>query len=104
MGIAKQIGSRVKQLRELRNFTQEELAEKSETSSQYISALERGQKNATLEVLEKVAKGLGIELFSLFCFRSAALEPSKASIKEVLDGIPQPDLTKIIKIINIVCT
>lgn len=47
-------------------MSQEELAEKCELHPTYIGQLERGEKNATLESIEKVANGLSISLSRLF--------------------------------------
>lgn len=47
-------------------MSQEELAEKCNLHPTYIGQLERGEKNATLESIEKVAKGLSISLSQLF--------------------------------------
>ena len=47
-------------------MSQEELAEKCGLHPTYIGQLERGEKNATLESIEKVANGLSISLSRLF--------------------------------------
>ena len=100
MAILNQLGKRVKILRELRNLTQEQLAEKSGTSSQYISALERGQKNATVEMLEKIATALGVQPVILFSFDSELDQPSKQTVKQLLDQLDGRQLQKALKIIS----
>ena len=59
------LGSRVKDLRQERGLTLEELAEHSGVSRAMISKVERGEKNPTLVVAAKVAEGLGVTLSEL---------------------------------------
>lgn len=101
MGAIGKLGKRIRTLREKRGLTQEALAEKSETSSQYISALERGLKNVTFDMLEKVANGLGVELITLFSFDSSNDQPSKQALKKLIEQADERDTRKIAKIITI---
>ena len=47
------------------NLTQEDLAEKADVTSKYISDLERGIFNVSLEKLEQIANALNIEAYLL---------------------------------------
>lgn len=47
------------------NLTQEDLAEKANVTSKYISDLERGIFNVSLEKLEQIAEALNIEAYLL---------------------------------------
>lgn len=60
------IGETVKELRVQRGLTQEELAEKCETSAVYISEIERGIKNPTAVTLMVITAALGINLSEFF--------------------------------------
>lgn len=60
--IAKVIGERIKIYRNRAGYSQEELAEKAGLHNTYIGQLERGEKNATLESIEKVSRALQIPL------------------------------------------
>jgi len=64
--IAKKIGDRIRIYRNNLGYTQEILAEKANLHNTYIGQLERGDKNATLESIEKVCKALEIPLEVLF--------------------------------------
>lgn len=66
---------------------------------QYISALETGRKNATIETLEKIATGLRVDLFSLFCFDSSSEKPSKQSLKKLIDDVPSDEVARVAKIL-----
>lgn len=61
-------GKRVKQLRLQAGLSQEALAHKCGLDRTYVSGIERGLRNPTLEVIAILAKGLGIELKNLIEF------------------------------------
>ncbi len=64
--IAKFIGQRIRNYRNQQGLSQEKLAELSGCHPTYIGQLERGEKNATLESIEKIAVALNIPLSTLF--------------------------------------
>jgi transcriptional regulator with XRE-family HTH domain len=64
--LVKRIGERIRRLRKDKNLSQEQLAELSGLHTNYVGQVERGEKNVTLETLEKVVLGLGISLEELF--------------------------------------
>lgn len=64
------IGKNVKYYRYRENLTQEQLAEKTKSSVNYIGRLERGQHNPSVDKLEKVASALNIEPYELFIQRN----------------------------------
>lgn len=64
--IAKIVGQRIRQFRKQQGLSQEKLAELSCCHPTYIGQLERGEKNATLESIEKIAVALNIPLSTLF--------------------------------------
>ena len=66
MDINKQLGMRIKYLRSLRKWSQEDLALEANVNKNYLSDLERGERNPTIKVLEKIAKAFGISLSELF--------------------------------------
>ncbi len=66
--IQSQLGQRVKQLRLQKGLSQEALAERCGLDRTYVSGIERGVRNPTLEVLHIIASGLNIDLASLFVF------------------------------------
>lgn len=64
--ISKLIGQRIRNYRTQQKLSQEKLAELSGCHPTYIGQLERGEKNATLESIEKIAKALNVSLSQLF--------------------------------------
>lgn len=72
MNIKELIGVRIKSLRQGKGLTQEALAEKVGISSKYLSSIERGKENPTLDTLIKLAKALKVELFEIFLYAHEA--------------------------------
>ena len=64
--ITKILGQRIRNYRTAKGFSQEKLAEYAGCHSTYIGQIERGEKNATIESIEKIAKALNISLSKLF--------------------------------------
>ncbi|WP_048043793.1 helix-turn-helix domain-containing protein, partial [Methanosarcina mazei] len=56
------VGSKIRQLREARDMTVEELAEASQSSSELIQQLENGALVPSLTPLLKIARALGVRL------------------------------------------
>ena len=64
--LAKAVGQRIRNYRTELELSQEKLAELSGCHPTYIGQLERGEKNATLESIEKISSALGVSLSTLF--------------------------------------
>lgn len=64
--IVEQFGKRVRELRLERELSQEELGAKAKLHRTYIGMIERGEKNITLENIEKIAKALDIPIRNIF--------------------------------------
>ncbi|MBE5861922.1 MAG: helix-turn-helix transcriptional regulator [Lachnospiraceae bacterium] len=64
--LVKAIGQRIRNYRTQKGLSQEKLAELSGCHPTYIGQVERGEKNATLESLEKICLGLDLPLEKLF--------------------------------------
>ncbi len=64
--IAKIIGQRIRNYRTEKGLSQEKLAEMSGCHPTYIGQVERGEKNATLESIEKISSAMNVPLSKLF--------------------------------------
>lgn len=62
----RKFGQRIQELRKERGLTQEDLAGEVGVDRSYMGFLERGEKNATLDKIGKIAKVLHIKLKELF--------------------------------------
>lgn len=59
------LGKRIQDLRAERRLTLQDLATATSVSVSMLSAMERGQKAATVTVLDRIAHGLGLSLAAL---------------------------------------
>ena len=64
--LSKIVGQRIRNYRTQLGLSQEKLAELAGCHPTYIGQLERGEKNATLESIDKVASSLKVSLSKLF--------------------------------------
>lgn len=60
MDMRELVGRNFARLRQDKELTQEEVAARSGFSQQYISSLERGQRNPTIITLYELAQALGV--------------------------------------------
>lgn len=66
--IKNDIGKRIKELREYRGYSQESFANLCGLNRTYISGIESGRRNVSIENIEKIAKGLEVDIVELFKF------------------------------------
>lgn len=65
MGLAQIFGSNVRRVRQERELTQEALADEVGLAVTYIGQIERGLRNPTLGVVERIARALDVEALEL---------------------------------------
>ncbi len=63
--IKKRFGDKLRQIRKRKNISQEELAFKASLHRTYISDVERGYRNISLENIGKIAKALNLKIEDL---------------------------------------
>ena len=78
-------GKRVRALRKNKGLSQEELAEKTDISSKYLSRVEMGQHFPSIDTLDKLANALKVDLKDFFEFAHEAR--SSRELREVLSGM-----------------
>lgn len=54
------VGENIRALRDDRDMAQDELAHQAEIHTTYLSGVETGKRNITLNVLERIARALGV--------------------------------------------
>jgi len=65
MDMRKLVGRNFARLRAERGLTQETVAERANLSQQYISGIENGKRNPTIETLADIAQALGVSHLDL---------------------------------------
>lgn len=88
--IKKQLGSRIKFLRKLKNFTQEMFSEMINIEPQSLSNIERGKFAPSIETLQKIACALGVQPYELYLFENVM--PLEQMRKELLGIISGSDI------------
>lgn len=102
---AELLGQRIRGLRKAKGLTQEDLGAKCGVNYKYVGAIERGEENPSLSTLEKMAKGLGVEIYDLFRFHHEEKDPVKLK-KELINNIKRiakeetETLQTILKLVN----
>ena len=66
MNVNKELGMRIRYLREQKKMTLEDLSFEAGVNKNYLSDLERGNRNPTVKVLQRIAYALDISLENLF--------------------------------------
>lgn len=83
MDVKRAVGKRIKIVRQRNGLTQDQLAEQVGLSPKYISGIERGVENPTMEILLRVAKMLGVEPYDLFLFGES--EESEKTLRKGIE-------------------
>ena len=60
------IGNRIKELRDVKQMAQKDLAYASDLDRSYIASVENGQRNISIVNIEKIAVALGVTLKDFF--------------------------------------
>jgi len=66
VNLAKHFGPAVRKHRELVRLSQEDLADRAGLDRTYVSGIERGRRNPTLDVLQRLSTALGVDLDVIF--------------------------------------
>ena len=64
--LARRFGELVRRLRQERGYSQEEFSFRVGLHQTYISSVERGERNVTIQTADRIAKALGTKLSDLF--------------------------------------
>lgn len=84
MDVKELIGNRIKELRKKKGLSQEQLSEKAEITPNYLSRVERGTENPTLNMLIKLANALEVEVWEIFDFGHRG---SRRDLKSILNKV-----------------
>lgn len=82
MNIKSKLGKRIKELRKVKKYSQEQLAEKLGIAQNTLSKIELGENFLTSETLEKIVIALDVSEKELFDFEH--LKPSSNLMDEII--------------------
>lgn len=63
------LGANVRKIREAKGWSQDKLADESGLHRTYISGIERGVRNPTVEIVQQIATALKVNISDLFISR-----------------------------------
>ncbi|MFL9837621.1 MULTISPECIES: helix-turn-helix domain-containing protein [Flavobacterium] len=66
MDIKKKFGLKIKELRKERGLSQEKLAHLAEIDRTYLPSIEKGERNVSIEIVERLANALNVKIKDLF--------------------------------------
>ncbi len=85
MNIKKQLGVKIKRLRQKRGFTQEQFAEKIDIATRTLSGIETGENFLTADTLEKILDVLNVSSSELFTIDH--IKPEEELISEIINDV-----------------
>ena len=102
MDIKKLIGSRIKNLRRTRGYSQERLAEVIEINPKYLSSVERGQENPTLDLFIRLSQGLKVGMHEIFQIDQEGAGPKllRKRLKGLVEEVEGEELARVIRILE----
>ena len=100
--ITLKIGNRIKQLRNARGISQEELSLASGLNRAFLGQLERGEKNATVRTVDKICNALEISLHEFFSFEADQVDRTTDTFIKLSSMFKELREEEIEQIVNIV--
>jgi len=82
--LVKLVGVNIREIRKMRELTQEDLAERTGHQTSFLAGVERGERNITLQTLEKIINGLQEDPKSIFNFSNLNIDEQYFSKKELI--------------------
>lgn len=103
MAIKELIGKRIQELRKAHGLSQEQVAEKADISPNYLSRIECGKENPTLDMLIKLADALGVEMWEIFDFgHEVTIKELREAMNKFLKDTDEEKLRLAVKILRAV--
>lgn len=81
--LKKVIGQRLRDYRNAKGYSIEELAHIADLNAVHLASLERGEKNFTISTLEKVVTALGISFIDVFSFEQPVETPADPVLEKI---------------------
>ena len=97
----KAVGRRIKEAREKRHLTQEELAARIDISPTHVSVIERGTKIPRLDTFVAIAHALEVSGDALLLdVVDHAAESQASDLSAALEGLPWEEKRRILKVVR----
>ncbi len=96
------LGRRIRALRTIKGWTQQELGNQADVNYKFIGEIERGQQNPSFNILVKISNALGVEIFELFRFEQETFNRNEIEkrIQSILKKLSDDTLRNILLLLN----
>jgi transcriptional regulator with XRE-family HTH domain len=102
METKKLVGMRIKNLRRGKGYSQEKLAELAGINAKYLSSVERGEENPTLDLFIRLSQSLKIDINEMFNIEYESQPPQmlRKKLQALVAEIKDQDLSRAIRILG----
>lgn len=96
------LGSRIRSLRIMKGWTQQELGEEANVNYKFLGEIERGQKNPSFLVLLKIAASLNVEPVEMFRFDAEILDRNtmEAKVIAIVKTVSDHELHRVLMLLQ----
>ena len=84
-------GAHIRSLRKRRKWSLETLGERAGLSPNYCGGIERGERNLTIDNIEKLAGAFGLPVSELFSFETEGVDVKKKAVREIVQRLRKHD-------------
>ena len=102
METKKLVGMRIKSLRRGKGYSQEKLAELAGINAKYLSSVERGEENPTLDLFVRLSHSLKVDIHEMFGIEYENQPPQvlRKKLQALIADIKDQDLSRAIRILG----
>ena len=102
METRKLVGMRIKRLRTGKGYSQEKLAELAGINAKYLSSVERGAENPTLDLFIRLSQSLKVDIYEMFNIQHEGQPPQmlRKKLQALLADVTDQDLSRAIRILG----
>lgn len=95
-----ELGRRIAHQRAVAGLKSKELADLAGIKQSYVSSIENGRKIPTIQVLQKIAKALGVSVSELLGEDRPQLTPKQRKLLNAVEGLTDMQLEAVINLVN----
>jgi transcriptional regulator with XRE-family HTH domain len=102
METKKVVGMRIKTLRRGKGYSQERLAELAGINAKYLSSVERGEENPTLDLFIRLSQSLKVDIHEIFNveYENQTPQTLRKKLQTLIADIKDQDLSRAIRILG----
>ena len=100
MKARKLLGKRIRELRKQAGLSMEALAVEAGVNDKYLGSIERGMQAATIDTIEKISAGLGVEVHELLVPREESAKVLRGKVNKLLLQTDGRDLQRVVAVLE----